>query len=41
MKSYGAVRSKSGLFLGVRKGFLQDMTFDLAPEIWVDIIMEK
>lgn len=35
MKSYGAGRWKPRLVLGIRKR--QDVTFDLAPEDWVDI----
>lgn len=41
MKIYGAVRLRPRLVLGVRKGILQDVTFDLAPEGWVDINLEK
>lgn len=41
MKTCGAVRSRLGLFLGVRKGFLQNVTYDLVPKSWVDANLEK
>ena len=41
MKLCGAIWLRHSLVLRVRKGFLWDVTFDLAPEGWIDINLEQ